>query len=284
MHHFVLPVHQNGVSSAGVTVRGRALFGVTRVLLLLTASGPRVLAQDKPNAPLPKAQPEARTLTNRQEGLQNTSSEAQQGQNPKRILGIIPNFATRNDTPGARPLTVKEKYALAWHQSVDISAHFGDAFQAALEQASDTDPHYGQGWGAYAQRFGASEADQATSSFFVYGFLPHVLHDDPRYFRKPGQPVLYRLKYAATRTFITRKDSGEPTFNTPQVAGFLLQRGISTAYYPERDRTVGAVFQNWGISLAYRSAYNVLREFYPDLLHIVFRQGQDRASDPGPAK
>jgi hypothetical protein len=36
---------------------------------------------------------------------------------------------------------------------------------------------------------------------------------------------------------ITRKDSGDPTFNTPQVLDQLLQQGISTSYYPQQDRT-----------------------------------------------
>lgn len=254
-------------------------------LLLVTAMAGSAVAQEKPEVPTPKSRPESRAQASDEQTPPGASRDAQQEEIPKRIFGIIPNFVTRNDTPAERrPLTVKEKYALAWHQSVDISAHFGDAFQAALQQAGDSEPHYGQGWGAYAERLGAAEADQATSSFFVYGFLPHVLHEDPRYFRRPGRPVSYRLMYAVTRTVITRKDSGHVTFNTPQVAGFLLQQGISTAYYPERDRTVGAVFQNWAISLAYRSAYNVLREFYPDLLHILFRQRKTQEGDPAPAK
>jgi hypothetical protein len=71
---------------------------------------------------------------------------------------------------------------------------------------------------------------------------------------------------------ITRKNSGDPTFNAPQVLGLLFQQGISTSYYPEQDRSVSDVFQNWGINLAYSSAYNVLKEFYPDFLRIVFHR------------
>ncbi len=108
-----------------------------------------------------------------------------QDDNPKRILGFIPNFQTKNDDPAnQQPLTVKQKYILSFHQTVDFSAHIGNLFQAALQQASDTQPHYGEGWGPYAERFGAAEGDQATSSFFIFGLLPSILHDDPRYFRK----------------------------------------------------------------------------------------------------
>lgn len=207
-------------------------------------------------------------------------------ENPKRILDIIPNFQTVNETPQMQlPLTVKEKYILAYHQTVDFSAHFGNLFQAALQQASNGQPHYGQGWGPYAQRFGAAEADQVTSAFFIFGFLPHVLKEDPRYFRKASGSIWSRIRYAASRTVITRTDAGNPTFNAPQVFGQLAQQGISTLYYPKQDRSVSGVFQNWGVNLSYNSAYNILKEFYPDALRLVFhRHRKEEASVAAPAR
>jgi len=169
-------------------------------------------------------------------------------------------------------MTVKQKYDLAYHQFFDVSAHVGNAFQAALQQASNGQPHYGQGWGAYAERFGAAEGDQVTSSLLIYGFLPSLLHDDPRYFRRGKGSFMSRVLYAASRTVITRKDTGESTFNIPQVLGQLGQGAISTAYYPQQDRSAGAVFHNWGINLAYTSAYLTLREFYPDAMRVVFHR------------
>jgi hypothetical protein len=253
---------------------------------------------EKPQAPAPKIPTDSDVAQQSSAGSTGNSSQqkpagppsnptGQQDDNPKRILGFIPNFQTKDDTPGNQPpLTVKQKYILALHQTVDFSAHIGNAFQAALQQASDTQPHYGEGWGPYAERFGAAEGDQATSSFFIFGFLPSILHDDPRYFRKgPSYSIWKRLTYSATRTVITRKDSGEPTFNIPQVAGQLFQQSISTIYYPPEDRTAGRVFQNWATTLAYNSAYNVVKEFYPDFLHLVFHRRNhavDPSSQPAP--
>jgi hypothetical protein len=243
----------------------------------------------KPDAPTPKIDADP---SERQDNSSASSSQqakptgppanptGQQDDNPKRILGFIPNFQTKNDDPGNQPpLTVKQKYILALHQTVDFSAHIGNLFQASLQQAADAQPHYGQGWGPFAERFGAAEGDQATSSFFMFGFLPSVLHDDPRYFRRAKGSIWSRLTYSATRTVVTRRDSGTSTFNIPVVAGFLLQQSISTAYYPPEDRTAGRVFQNWGTSLAFNSAYNVLKEFYPDLLHLAFHR-HHHAADP----
>jgi len=250
-------------------------------------------APRSPNLPLQKSQPmpiwlqtlrnrptPARILRSKSRQAPPSNPTGEQDDNPKRILGFIPNFQTKNDDPGnQQPLTVKQKYILELHQTVDFSAHIGNLFQAALQQAANAQPHYGEGWGPYAERFGAAEADQVTSAFFMYGFLPSILHDDPRYFRRAKGSIVSRAYYAATRTAITRKDSGDPTFNIPLVAGFLLQQSISTAYYPPEDRSASRVFENWGTSLAFNSAYNELKEFYPDLIRIAFHR--HRHTDPG---
>lgn len=265
------------------------------LILAIAASAANCTAQDKPDAPTPKQRASTSTQSSSAENAQGGSSNAgdqssnpnaQQDENPKRILGFIPNFQSKDDIPqNQAPLTPKEKYILAYHQTVDFSAHVGNAFQAALQQASDGQPHYGQGWGPYAQRFGAAEADQVTSAFFIFGFLPHVLKDDPRYFRKRYGSSWSRIRYAATRTVITRTDAGGRTFNAPQVLGQLLQQGISTAYYPQQDRSASGVFEDWGINLAYNSAYNVLKEFYPDFLRIVSRRRREMrpATNASPA-
>jgi hypothetical protein len=259
--------------------------------LALAADAVACFAQEKPDAPTPKQTApsfstpsfSARSVSSAQSPSETTQTPTgppsnptgRQDENPKRILGIIPNFQTKNDDPqDQQPLTTRQKYVLAWHQSVDFSAHFGNAFQAVLQQASNGQPHYGQGWGAYAERFGAAEADQVTSSFFIFGFLPHVLHDDPRYLRKAKGPVWSRIRYSVTRTVITRTDSGNSAFNVPQVAGQLLQQSISTAYYPAVDRTAERVFENWGTNLAYTCSYNVLKEFYPDFLRLILHRHQ----------
>jgi hypothetical protein len=84
---------------------------------------------------------------------------------------------------------------------------------------------------------------------------------------------------------ITRTDAGGRTFNTPQVLGQLLQQGISTAYYPEQDRSASGVFEDWGINLAYNSAYNILKEFYPDFLRVLSHRHRETrpATNAGPA-
>ena len=202
---------------------------------------------------------------------------------PKRMFGMIPDFENTNDIPANRyPLTVRQKYILSLHQAFDISAHIGNAFQAALQQAGNGQPRYGQGWGAYGQRFAANEGDQITGSILIYGVLPSILHEDPRYFRQGRGPAITRLWYAINRTFVTRRDKGTAGFNTSETLGQLMSSSISTSYYPPQDRRVDRVFSNWVVNLGGNSGYNVLSEYYPDLMRALFhrhkqpvRQGGD---------
>jgi hypothetical protein len=201
---------------------------------------------------------------------------------PKRMFGMIPDFENTNNTPvNQKPLTVREKYVLAWHQSTDFSAHVGAAFNAGLQQWGDGQPRYGEGWGAYGKRFAAAEGDQMTSSWLIYGVFPSLLHDDPRYFRlgKGSPPV--RVWYAITRTFVTRRDNGTQRFNYSTVSGQLVSCAISTAYYPEIDRAASRVFSNWGLDLVGFSAYNVLSEYYPDLIKALFHRGKNSTAGSG---
>jgi hypothetical protein len=52
----------------------------------------------------------------------------------------------------------------------------------------------------------------------------------------------------------------------------LISCGISTSYYPSQDRTVSRVFANWGVNLGGNSAYNVLSEYYPDVMRSLFHR------------
>jgi len=230
-------------------------------LLTLVFLSVSAFAQEKPDSP----QPKVATDSGSQPTVDSQDKEAKD-EVPKRIFWIIPNFMTANDQPENQgPLTVKEKYNIAWHQFWDLSAHFGNVLQASISQAANGIPHYGQGWGAFGERYGAQEGDQFTGSMLIYGVLPSVLHDDPRYFRKGRGTTWSRIVYATSRVVISRTDAGKSTFNIPQVFGQLGQASISMLYYPQQDRKLTGVLSGWAINQGYNIGWNQLKEFTPDL-------------------
>jgi hypothetical protein len=195
---------------------------------------------------------------------------------------MIPDFENTNDVPANRhPLTVRQKYILSLHQAFDISSHIGNAFQSGLQQWADSQPHFGEGWNAYGKRFAASEGDQISSSILIYGALPTMLHEDPRYFRRGRGSMISRMWYAANRTFVTRRDDGTNAFNNSETWGQLISCGVSTSYYPAQDRTVSRVFSNWVVNLGGNSAYNVLSEYYPDFMRALFHRHPKPAAQGG---
>jgi len=245
------------------------------VLFFLPLSG---RAQEKPQTSAPESTPT--DPSSKSADATDDADEGEQGKEardevPKRIFWIIPNFMTTNDeAENQGPLTTKEKYIIAWHQFADESAHFGNVLQAGISQAADGIPHYAQGWGAFAERFLAQEGDQFTGSFLIYGVLPQLLHQDPRYFRKGKGSALSRVGYAASRVLVARKYNGGPVFNAAQVFGQLGQAGISLTYYPHQDRDVRGLFVGWAVNQTYNIGWNQLKKFTPDLGAYLKRRSE----------
>lgn len=198
-----------------------------------------------------------------------------------RILGIIPNFISTEDTPETRkPLTPRQKYNLAFHQMFDYSAHLGIGFSAAIDQATEGKRSFGQGWEAYGQRFGAGEAGNISGSFLTTGFFPHIFKQDPRLFRRGTGSVLSRGWYAFTRVVVTRSDDGTPMFNYSHVLGSLVEDGISTTFHPGYPHSISHTFSGWGIELAQGGGFNILSEFYPDIANKVLHRNPKPADPP----
>ena len=230
-------------------------------------TNPRQTQDAKPSPPAPPATNQPASQAPEEPPTQELPEP------PKRMFGMIPDFQNTNDIPANHhPLTTREKYVLSLHQAFDISAHIGNAFQAALEQAANGQPRYGQGWDAYGKRFAANEGDQISGSILIYGVLPSILHEDPRYFRQGRGSTVSRIWYAATRTLVTRRDSGASGFSASETLGQLMSCGISTSYYPQQDRSASRVFTNWVVNLGGNSAYNVLSEYYPDMMRSLFQR------------
>ena len=263
----------------------RVCFFFGAALCALALSGVSLFGQEKPDSPEPKVPASSKDAAS--SSTSQTTTQADQKDReardevPKRIFWIIPNFMTANDQPENKgPLTPAQKYNIAWHQFWDESAHIDNIIQAAISQAADGIPHYGQGWGAFGERYLAQEGDQFTGSFLIYGLLPNMLHQDPRYLRRGRGSALTRIAYAASRVLIARTDLGKPTFNASQVFGQLGQAGISLSYYAKQDRDVRGLFQGWAISQAYNIGWNQMKEFTPDLNAFIRRHSKKKHPVP----
>jgi hypothetical protein len=256
------------------------------VWLVLALMGAPLMAQEKADTPQPQSQPSDQQQKKQEEKQKEAPvvdphDREANDEVPKRIFWIIPNFMTYNDQPENQgPLTTKEKFDIAWHQFWDVSAHVGNLLQASISQAADGLPHYGQGWGPFAERYAAQEGDQFTGSMLIYGVLPTAFHQDPRYFRKGRGKTWSRVAYAATRVVIARTDSGKSTVNASQLLGQFGQASISLLYYPQQDRNFTGVVSGWCINQGYNIGWNQLKEFTPDLGAFLKRHSKKKSKGP----
>ena len=181
-----------------------------------------------------------------------------------RVLSIFPDYERANYGEPIAALSVHQKFQTFAGQAFDPSFALIAASVAAGQQFYNSSPHYGQGGGPFAQRFGAAYASLATGSLLSQAVMPVIFHQDPRYFRKSTSSIGSRFWYAVSRTVITRTDSGTSQFNYSQISAVAATTASTNLYYPSRDRTVSGNASSFVIGLGISTLWNLVREFGPE--------------------
>ena len=127
----------------------------------------------------------------------------------ERGLGIFPIVRAPGANAPYAPLSSTQKFQAFARTTFDPSAIVVAALGVDITQPGNSQPQYGEGSDAFGQRLGAIATGYGSATFFTEDLLLTVLHQDPRYFRKGEGGVASRIWYAATRTLVTRQDSGE---------------------------------------------------------------------------
>jgi hypothetical protein len=177
----------------------------------------------------------------------------------QRVFGIIPNFYVSYESNPA-PLTPGMKFKLALKVSTDPVTAAGALLVAAARQAGNS-LNYGQGWGAYGQRFGATAADGFFDIMIGGAILPSLLHQDPRYFYQGTGTTSSRIRHAMFSPFVSKGDNGKWQPNYSSLGGDLASSALSNLYYPQSNRGAGLVFGNFAIGTAERIGASLAQEF-----------------------
>jgi hypothetical protein len=219
----------------------------------------------------------------RGQGSSSTSGETpeatpagEQAPPDKRVLGVLPNYRTANETAVYTPITAKQKFTIASKDSFDYPLVALAGFIAGWGQLTNANPSFGQGAAGYFRRLGTSYADQAIGNMMTEAIFPTLLHEDPRYFRRGYGSKWSRTFYAASRVLVTRTDAGNWRFNYSEVLGNATAVAISNAYYPD-NRTAGANIEKLGQQIGIDAVSQVLKEFWPDIKRKFFEHHKDEA-------
>jgi hypothetical protein len=184
---------------------------------------------------------------------------------------VVPNtLVIEGHNTKVAPLTSGQKFGQVTKNFFNPFTFVGVGIEAGFDQAIDVHHMYGQGGKGYAKRYGADLADTATGQFFGVGVYPGVFHTDPRYYRMGRGGVVARGFYSVTRVLVTRTDFGRHVFNAPEILASATSSGISRIYYPSDERNVGDFAYSMGSRIAFDAAYNLAKEFWPDVRRRLF--------------
>jgi hypothetical protein len=199
-----------------------------------------------------------------------TETTQDEGQQTKRILGIVPNFRAVSANLHLPPQTVREKFVTATQDSFDYSSVLLPAVVAAYNQATNNTPEFHQGAAGYGRYVWHSFVDQTSENYFVEFIVPTLTREDTRYYTLGSGGFWKRTGYSLSRAVITRNDAGHNTFNISEVVGAGAAAGVSNLYYPSRERTFGNTADKWGQSVGIDAATFMFKEFWPDINHALF--------------
>jgi len=197
-------------------------------------------------------------------------SNDQYGKQSKRIFGIIPNFRAVSANTLLPPLSFKGKLWLATQDTFDYSNVIFVGALAGIAMAGKSQPTFGQGAEGYGKYYWHTFVDGGVENYMTEAIVPEVTREDPRYYTLGQGGFFKRTGYAVSRLFITRTNSGKRTFNLSEVVGAGAAAGIGNAYYPAQDNQWVKTYQRWGTQVGLDGAFNVLKEFWPDVNQAIF--------------
>jgi hypothetical protein len=219
------------------------------------------------------------------------------GTSNDRLFYTLPNFLSLEGSGKLPPMSAKDKFKVVALGTFDYVEYPWWGILAAIGQADNSEPAFGQGWVAYAKRYGTTMGDSMVENFMVGAVFPSVLHQDPRFYQSERGGFWTKSGYAVSRIFVTRSDSGHSQFNYSEIFGSATAAAISTYTYHPRstfvstptnphlfiasDRTLGNAANVWATQLALDTITIAVKEFWPDI-HRKIAKKQKPAQEGTP--
>ena len=232
----------------------------TPSVLAQTASSPRPAGADA-DVTLPDDPSAAQTAT---------SPSTPEGQQTKRILGIIPNFRSVSVDAKLPPLSPGSKFKLMLQDSFDYSSFVYVGILAGVGQAQNSSPAFHQGAAGYGRYYWHSFADNLGGNLMTEAVVPTLTREDPRYYTLGRGGFARRTGYSISRLFVTRTDGNGRSPNISEIVGNGAAAGIANLYYPSQERTWTKTGQRWLAQVGLDGASNLIKEYWPYLNSKLF--------------
>lgn len=159
----------------------------------------------------------------------------------------------------------KDKFKVFLDGSIEPLLLLTAAFDAGVDQATNSDPTFGLGAKGYAKRFAADYTDWESGRFFKQFLYPVIFREDPRYYRLGQGPTGRRLIHGATHVFVAHHPDTTHMFNYSEWLGSASSIALSNLYHPGNRLTTGEMASGMGFLVGIDAGFDVLREFWPEI-------------------
>jgi hypothetical protein len=163
-----------------------------------------------------------------------------------------------------RSLTVRQKLNYDARHLFDVENLVFAGIGAAFDQARDRPSEWGQGGGAFAERY-ASHVGQYIVQRSIMFPVQAIDHEDTRYFRSTRTSIQGRIGDAFLHTVWRHDDDGGmmPAFS--EFLGDYGAAAVSRMWWPAHYHTGSAIFIAGSNTILIDAGINVFREFKPEI-------------------
>lgn len=198
-------------------------------------------------------------------------------QQPKRILGLMPNFRTVSGGEKPHPPGWKYNFTVATHQATDYSTFVILGMTSLIAEAENTHPDFGKGVDGLWEYSWRGFLDKTDGTYLSAWLLPSLLHEDTRYYALgSGHRVATRVLYLISREAVGRTYGGRQTPNIAGLGGKVLAQVISRSYYPPSATDFDSLASKFGYAVMRDVMNSSIREFYPDIAAHFIRKHREK--------
>ena len=173
-----------------------------------------------------------------------------------------------SDQSSFQPLTGKERWNLYLRDAFWSPGVFFRAAGPALGGQLNNEPaEWGQGMEGYSKRFANRFGRFALQETYEAAGAALLQHE-VRYVRSKRSGFLPRAAHALTANFVTYDRSGRRTPHVARVGSAFAAEFTGNLWMPAGYRDASTAMRGVGMELGASSAFNLVREFAPELKRI----------------
>jgi hypothetical protein len=200
-------------------------------------------------------------------------------QQPKRILGFMPNFRSVSSGSTPHPPGWKYNFGVATRQATDYSSFIFLGITSLTAEGMNMHPALGKGIpGAWAYSW-RGFLDKTDNTYLSAWLLSSALHEDTRFYALGAHhSIPVRELYVISRQAVAKTYGGRQTPNIAGLGAKVLTQVVSREYYPSSATTFPVLATKFGYSAMRDIAITSIREFYPDVAAHYIRKHQEKVA------